>query len=191
MFIPRIVKPIENESLIVNDCYFNATNNGYYPNYQMPNCTCYALGRALEIAKQNNIVLDISGLGLNSASSWGKTGVIGSNWQKGTIPKLGAIAVYENGTEDGHVCVVEELKDDGGYLTSNSAWYRPIDTTNWHYFYTSNHDKYNNSDMLGSSYSFKYFLYPPYVDNMNPQPTPQEERKKSFNWILLKKRRFY
>ena len=57
MFIPRIVKPIENESLIVNDCYFNATNNGYYPNYQMPNCTCYALGRALEIAKQNNIPL--------------------------------------------------------------------------------------------------------------------------------------
>ena len=194
IFTPRTTKPLPTGSLIEQECYFNASNNGYYPDYQMPNCTAYALGRALEIAKANNVDLNISGLGLPSAGSWGNAGRIGSNWEKGTTPKVGAICVYENGSEDGHVCVIEQVNEDGSYRTSNSAWYRPIDTNNWHYFYMSNHDKNNNSDMLGSSYTFKYFLYPPYIDGSDPSPYPPLPhptftKRKGYKWVLFNTKR--
>lgn len=183
IFTPRLTAPYETN--LEEQQYWWTTRNGYYPDYQMPNCTAYAWGRAMEIGDKNLTPISSDGT-LGNANTWGKTGYLGGTWTKGTTPKLGAIAVWDDG-EAGHDAIVEVINDDGSYTCSNSGYYRPIDVTNWHYFFltecTSDNKIYYNG-AYWSSYTFLYFIYPPYIgDTPTPTPTTTTTRKK-FNFLF-------
>ncbi len=182
IFIKRTEAPVStNES---EAPFYFSTINPYYPDYQMPNCTCYAFGRILELASLNNINIREYNVAYGNGGRWGDSGYIGNTYEKGDSPKVGAIAVWEELGEAGHVAIVEEVHDDGSYQCSNSGYYRPIDTTDWHYFFMTDVTKdnviYRNGNEW-SNYRFKYFLYPPYIDI--PTPTPKKKKKK-FPWVL-------
>ena len=87
----------------------------------MPNCTCYALGRFMEVT--GKITDAIKGNAEDMFAEAKKAG-----YKTGKTPKLGAIVCYkagkvkDNSDGAGHVCVVEEIKPNGDIVTSNSAY---------------------------------------------------------------------
>ena len=94
-----------------NDNVFYATGNG------LPNCTCYAYGRYAEI--RNGFADLPTG---NAGDWWDDPRRL--NFQSGSQPQLGAVACYTSpsGVYLGHVSIVEEIRQDGSIITSNSAW---------------------------------------------------------------------
>ena len=171
-FVPRMTAPYSGTG--VDDLYFQNPRNAYNPEYAMPNCTCYSWGRVLELGNLNNLTITSDG-SLGNGGRWGDVGYLGSSWVKGSTPKLGAVAVWTEAGSAGHCGVVEEIHDDGTYVCSNSGWYRPIDTTNWHYFFLTNCTSDNRIFYNGSewgNYQFKTFLYPPYISDSPTPPTP-------------------
>ena len=182
IFNPRFNAPYETNPS--ENRYWWTSENPYYPKFQMPNCTAYAYGRLMEISILNNDWKPPSGFAGNGGT-WGDYGYIGGTYPKGSTPKLGALAVWEEEGEAGHVGVVEQVNEDGSYICSNSGYYRPIDTTNWHYFFLTNCTKENIITYEGAvwgNYNFKWFLYPPYIDN--PNPSIPIAKKSSFPWVI-------
>lgn len=183
-FTPRLTAPYNtNESEV--PLWFANPRNGYYPTYQMPNCTCYSWGRVMELGNLNNLRLSPDGM-LGNGGLWGDINFLGQTWKKGGSPKLGAVAVWTESGSAGHCAIVEQINDDGSYVCSNSGYYRPVDTSNWHYFFITNCTKdnviYYNGGRWGQ-YTFKTFLYPPYIDD-TPSPTPSGPSKKRFPWVI-------
>lgn len=113
--------------------------------YGLPNCTCYAWGRVLEILTEagypnayqevyNNLVPNFG-----HAYTWNTDTL----WTTSSEPALGAVAVYDTvgSAVPGHVAVVEEIQDantitlsqsnyDGAYfetktVTRSENWYPP------------------------------------------------------------------
>lgn len=169
---------------------YYATNKYTTAGYGMPNCTAYALGRVNELQ-------DLNGLSYNNFSGWhgngedwGESGMIGENWVHSQVPKLGAIACYNHPSSGGHVAVVEQIYENGNVSLSNSAWRGSSEVGNensngwWYYLENINVKNFANN------YTFKYYLYPPFIDNEPIPPTPIKI-KNHFNWILYngKKRR--
>lgn len=98
-----------------NRYYF--TENLYYRyGFGIANCTAYAAGRWFEITGEYP---DFTA-GTGNANRW-YADAIAKGYEAGQEPRLGAIACfgYEPG---GHVAVVEQINDDGSFVTSNSAW---------------------------------------------------------------------
>lgn len=184
-FTPRLNAPYNTNASEV-PLWFANPRNGYFPDYQMPNCTCYAWGRVMELGNENGLKIISDGI-LGSANLWGEIDYIGQFWKKGNRPKLGAVAVWTEAGKDGHVAVVEQINEDGSYVCSNSGYYRPVDTSNWHYFFITNCTSDNKIYYDGSlwpQYIFKEFLYPPYIDD-TPSPTPTSgPSKKRFPWVI-------
>lgn len=110
-FSPRLSAPSKE-----NKYYYSDANLFYKYGWGMPNCTCYAWGRAYEILKSK------PELCLYSAYLWYDYNKENKLYSYGKTPKLGAIAcwVYTSGTS-GHVAVVEKITSDTITL-SNSAW---------------------------------------------------------------------
>ena len=183
-FKPRLNAPYNtNENEV--PLWFANPRNGYFPDYQMPNCTCYAFGRVMEIGNENGLKIISDGI-LGPANLWGEIDYIGQFWKKGNTPKLGAVGVWTESGSSGHVAVVEQINNDGSYVCSNSGYYRPVDTSNWHYFFITNCKSDNTIYYNGSrwgQYIFKTFLYPPYIDD-TPSPTPSKKKKKRFPWVI-------
>ena len=185
-FTPRLTAPYNtNESEV--PLWFANPRNGYYPIYQMPNCTCYTWGRVMEIGNLNNLTITADGF-LCPGGLWGENRYIGQSWGYGDTPKLGAVGVWEENGKNGHCAVVEQINADGSYVCSNSGYYRPVDILNWHYFFitncTSDNTIYYNGSRWGQ-YIFKTFLYPPYIeDSPGPTPTPSGPSKKRFPWVI-------
>lgn len=82
---------------------------------------------------------------------------------------------------DGHVAIVEEIKENGDIVTSNSAWQST-------FFWLMDLQKSNNYNFSG--YTFQGFIYNPFSDSPTPpqppqppQPTPVEKKEK-FKWVL-------
>lgn len=158
----------------------------------LPNCTCYAWGRAWESAVQcgatnprpeiyNNLVPDLSNA---SGRAWyGQT-----NWNKGQTPRLGAIVCYaDTGGGAGHVAVVEEIDNDGNITCSNSAY-------GGQYFFVTHSTRANNYEdgyiYVGSGLPiFQGFIYNPFVDEPTPPepPTPTPTGGKKNIYYLSKK----
>lgn len=139
--------------------YWNSSLNIFYPRYGLPNCTCYAYGRWLEIA--NGDVTKLAGLLVNSGQLPGNRN--GGNWyiaspalQAGqSNPQPGDIKVAKRNTQDGwgHVCVVEEVHED--YVVTSGSWYGSK------YFVVENAYKRNNWRMnweVNRKYTFQGFL---------------------------------
>ena len=111
VFTPRFSAPSKKSKY-----YYSDDNVFHKYGYGMPNCTCYAWGRAYEILgeKPNLCIYD--------ASEWFSYNKKNKYYSYGTTPKLGAIACYTYKTGgSGHVAVVEKITEDTVYY-SNSAW---------------------------------------------------------------------
>ena len=110
-YSPRLSAPSYS-----NAYYYSDKNVFYKYGWGMPNCTCYAWGRAYEIlGKEPN-------LSVYSAYLWYDYNKEHGYYAYGQKPKLGAVAcwVYTSGTS-GHVAVVEKI-ENGTITFSNSAW---------------------------------------------------------------------
>ena len=110
-YSPRLSAPS-----YANKYYFSDSNIFYKYGYGMPNCTCYAWGRAYELLNKT------PDLCVYSAYLWYDYNKENGYYPYGTEPKLGAIAcwVYSSGTS-GHVAVVEKI-ENGTITFSNSAY---------------------------------------------------------------------
>lgn len=110
-YTPRLTAPAKT-----NKYYYSDKNVFYKYGWGMPNCTCYAWGRAYEILGK------APSLSVYSAYLWYGYNKDNKIYSYGTTPKLGAIAcwVYTSGTS-GHVAVVEKIENNT-ITFSNSAY---------------------------------------------------------------------
>lgn len=110
-FTARLTAPSKS-----NPYFYSDINVFYKFGYGMPNCTCYAYGRAYEILKTE------PKLCIYDAHLWYDYNKKYGYYSYGQTPKLGAIACWKYTNYDsGHVAVVEKITDDTVYY-SNSAW---------------------------------------------------------------------
>ncbi len=110
-YTPRLTAPAKT-----NKYYYSDANVFYKYGWGMPNCTCYAWGRAYEILKT------APSLSIYSAHLWYDYNRTNAIYTYGQTPKLGAIAcfIYSSG-DSGHVAVVEKIENN--IITfSNSAY---------------------------------------------------------------------
>lgn len=110
-FKPRLSAPSYS-----NPYYYSDKNIFYEYGWGMPNCTCYAWGRAYELLGYE------PNLCVYSAHLWYDYNIEYGYYPYGSEPKLGAIACwkYTSGTS-GHVAVVEKI-ENGKITFSNSAY---------------------------------------------------------------------
>lgn len=127
-----------------DNAYYYANNQFYQWGYGMPNCTCYAYGRAYEIlgSKPN--------LCTKNAGAWWSYNVTNGFYPYGQTPKLGAIAVWDKYDDNqGHVAVVEEI--NGSQVTISESHYSGA-------FFDTKTIKADSSDYL-KSYRFRGYIY--------------------------------
>lgn len=110
-YTPRLTAPDYD-----NACYYSDDNIFYAADYGMPNCTCYAWGRAYEITGEK------PELSPYDACTWYEYNEANGIYECGDVPEEGAIAcwAYSDGGS-GHVAVVEEVEENDIVL-SNSAY---------------------------------------------------------------------
>lgn len=110
-YTPRLTSPDAD-----NPYYYSRENPFYAADYGMPNCTCYAWGRAYEISGER------PELSPYDACTWYSYNAENDIYDYGDEPEQGAIAcwAYADGGP-GHVAVVEQVDDDM-VLLSNSAY---------------------------------------------------------------------
>lgn len=173
-------QPRIDKTGIYNSPYWYSSQNKFYPQAQLPNCTCYAYGRWLELGYP---AASIS-IGDGNAQYWYPSTADAQILNVGQTPVLGAIACWTRGDHKrGHVGVVETIDANGDILVSMSGWYRPlaspVDTT-YKYFWlerelfnlnyrTTNWMFVYKDGVLDQeqSYFFQGFIYPPNVETLD------------------------
>ena len=140
-FTPRLTAPSYD-----NKYYYNGNYNIFYSaGYGMPNCTCYAYGRAYEILGYE------PDLSWGSAYMWYDYNRTYGYYDYGQTPRVGAICCWSYGS-GGHVAVVEKIDSDGLMTISNSAY----GSTNFYLTYAYTWD----SNPGGNSYwNFQGYIY--------------------------------
>lgn len=133
--------------------------------FVLPNCTGYVHGRLLE-------TLGSSNLSIGNANTYFN---YNDEYERGSIPKLGAVACW-NDSWAGHVAIVERVNTDGSFYISESGWGPIPSSGNYVWFETIPSNGYK------SGYTFQGFIYPPYD---TPGPTPTENKKHKFKWVLF------
>ena len=109
-----------------------------------------------------------------NAEEW--YGHTSDGYQRGDSPKLGAVICWSSTKSGGHVAIVEEIKDSGKIVVSNSAY-----NGSRFFLRTLTPPSYR----FGSAYTFQGFIYNPTEFNPEPPtPTPTEIKKKKFPWVL-------
>ena len=110
-FKPRLTAPSYS-----NPYYYSDKNIFYEYGWGMPNCTCYAWGRAYELLGCE------PNLCVYSAHLWYDYNAEHGYYPYGSDPKLGAIACWKYSSGySGHVAVVEKI-ENGKITFSNSAY---------------------------------------------------------------------
>ena len=109
-YTPRLTAPDYS-----NKYYYSDANVFYEYGYGMPNCTCYAWGRAYELLNKK------PKLCIYGAERWYDYNLSNGYYSYGQEPKLGAIACWYYTYGSGHVAVVEKI-ENGKITFSNSAW---------------------------------------------------------------------
>lgn len=100
-------------------------------------------------------------------------------YKTGQTPGLGAVICFlDNSGGDGHVAIVEEIRENGDIITSNSAWQST-------FFWTMELQKSNNYNFTG--YTFQGFIYNPFAD-IPPTPIPTNKQKSNFKWVLYSRK---
>lgn len=174
-FTPRL----DDSGMQGNIHWYSNGNPFYASGYGMPNCTCYAYGRAWEqLDPTNTGANNPTGLPTSDGGQWWIDINNTHNYQTGQIPALGSIICFsDNNGGSGHVAVVEEIASDGTITCSNSAWRGTyffltyITPVNGHYDW--------------SHYTFQGFIYIPYVPTPPTPPTPvYNVVNTKFQWVL-------
>lgn len=155
-FSPRYSAPSYD-----NSYYYSSQNPFYAAGYGMPNCTCYAYGRAYEILGY------APSLSTGNAENWYGYNKNGGYYNYGSTPKVGAIACWSYNGGGGHVAVVESI-DNGIITLSNSAW----SGTNF-YISTASVD----DPLVGGNswWNFQGYIY--ILDNGSDDPVKPTEPK--------------
>lgn len=97
-FTARTTAPTTSNS------YYYSSNPFYNSGYGMPNCTCYAYGRAYELLSTK------PKLSTGNAGAWWWYNKNNGYYSYGSTPKLGAIACWDKYDQNkGHVAVVEKI----------------------------------------------------------------------------------
>ena len=110
-FQPRLRAPSLSDSR-----YYSSDNIFYDSGFGMPNCTCYAWGRAYELTGKKPM------LSTGDAGTWYDYNRENDIYDYGEIPRRGAIACWRDADGGpGHVAVVEEIDGDK-MICSNSAY---------------------------------------------------------------------
>ena len=182
-FVPRLSEHTPTEMRNPDNPWWYSSGNIYYGNpphtYGLPNCTCYAYGRAGEI--NGAFVTDLP---MANGGDWLNRVVSAGVLPTGTTPQLGAIMVFRDRPDatvhnDGHVAVVEQINADGSVVTSNSGWQSL-------YFWTETlrpENGYISSWMHDSNHDY-YYQGCIYIYNYVP-PVPTRRRKLPI-WMLLR-----
>lgn len=119
IFTPRFTAPDRDNKNYYSDknpFYAYKDENGGRP-LMMPNCTAYTYGRLMEMTGRT-----FEGLIGGNAWTWYDKAA-SAGLETGQFPKLGAVCCFDvtdNGA--GHISVVEEIKENGDLVTSNSAY---------------------------------------------------------------------
>jgi surface antigen len=176
LFKPRLTAPVVNSDDIESDLYWISTQYGGLNPFPLPvehsksagdtlpNCTAYAWGRFYELLGSEPT------LSLDNAEYWflkdGKHGYGNDGYSRGTTPALGAIMCWQNGdigndpdvdgSDAGHVAVVEQINPDGSIVTSESGWRSAS------YWWTKTRTKGADGNWDGgTNYKFQGFIYCP------------------------------
>ena len=149
-FTPRTTAPSKDNE------YYYSKKNPFYPNYGLPNCTCYAYGRAYEILGKD------PKLPTGNAGKWYETD---KTHAKGSTPRLGAIACWKgdpsNAAKNGHVAVVEAI--NGNKISFSESNYGG---SVFQYRKDTDPTKY----ATGAPYNYKFqgYIYLDDVPNIKP-----------------------
>ena len=171
IYSPRINPPSET-----NKYYIKTTYNGYnrcilidyVSGSVLPNCTGYAWGRFCECQDVHDCNLSRA-----QAEAWYYAN---DGYERGQLPKVGAVACWSDSAGDGHVAIVEKVYSNKDILTSNSAY-------NGSRFYLKTL-KRSNDYSYGSTYHFQGFIYNPTEFEDPDNPTPKTPKTK-FKWVLF------
>lgn len=147
LFIPRLQSPEDDDKNFINVAKGGNNRCAAIQNdgSVLPNCVGYAWGRWLELTGQHN-------LSTGNASDW--YGNKQDGYQRGTKPKLGAIACWSRSRgRAGHVAVVESIHEDEGITTSNSGY-----SENRKFYMEGGEPPNYKAD---KSYTFQGFIYCP------------------------------
>lgn len=166
-YVPRLDK-----SGIYNSPYWYSAQNVFYPHAQLPNCTCYAYGRWLELG------FDTSGIAWaapNPQDSGNAQFWYPATQGKGVLtcsqtPAIGAIICWKRSDNGrGHVAVVEIVNPDGSIVISQSGYQRPLTSPVYdmsRFFETKT--LYPQNDYYSIyGYITQGFIYPPNVQTLD------------------------
>ena len=143
-FVKRMSAPSKS------DIHYYSDNIFYKCGYGMPNCTCYAWGRAYELLGKK------PKLSTRNAENWYVTN---DGYTRSSKPRIGAIACWRkgkvgNGSDGaGHVASVEEVYSNGDILVSESNRGGDI-------FRTKKYTKASGYKIT-DAYTFQGFIYLP------------------------------
>ena len=98
----------------INSEYYTSWNPFHTSGYGLPNCTCFAWGRAYEVTGVR------PNLSTGNANTFWNYNINHGYYPYGTEPMPGAIACW-NGGDGGHVAYVEAVSGDTVYI-SQSGW---------------------------------------------------------------------
>ena len=148
-FTPRTTAPDSSNA------YYYSSNPFYQSGYGMPNCTCYAYGRAYELLGSK------PRLSTGNAGYWWWYNKNNGIYSYGSTPKLGAIACWDKYDQNqGHVAVVEAI--DGNSVTISESHYRST-------FFDTRTITANSSNYL-TSMRFLGYIYIGDFDTNPPDP---------------------
>ena len=160
-FVPRLT----SDGIRYSKWWYSNGNIFYASGYGLDvnngNCTCYAYGRWGEIRNA------FANLPSGDAGTWWDN-VTG--FEKGSTPRLGAIACYHdpNGIRLGHVSIVEVIEGDN-IKTSNSGWGGP-------FFWVAENlnpsNGYRQQWQIDYGYVLQGFIYLDKYIPPTPPPTP-------------------
>lgn len=149
-FIPRL----NDNGIRGNRLWFSNENPFYESGWGMPNCTCYAWGRAWESG--GGTPETRPNFAPRDAELWWDWP---DGYERGQTPRLGAILCLADGPHSGwgHVAIVEEINPDGSIVTSESAY-------NGYFWELHTRRRENNyiDDFGQPPYVFQGFIYYPY-----------------------------
>ena len=178
-FFIRNYKPSGNKNFITTGSGgWNTCIKGYPmdPNANvLANCVGYASGRFNEIINEARGTTGCTYKYLNCNAEWFIERAKQAGLQIGLTPRVGAIMCWQKGTVDGgqdgagHVAIVERVYSNSSVYTSESGYGSTA-------FWNQNRSNSNGRWGIGSSYSFRGFIYLPddvqKVVDGGSQPTP-------------------
>lgn len=156
IFSPRLIEPDPNSDTYLYWTPITAEGTNPYAakennkNFTLPSCEAYAWGRFYEILGEE------PKLSTGKAKAWYS---FGDEYKRGEEPRIGSVACWTS-SGSGFVAIVEQVKEDGSIITSESGWDSDVSSV-WRLF-----DRVKGTDGqwgMNSSYTFQGFIYCPII----------------------------